>query len=118
MSVPLPEGVPENIDELYDELEEYCDILLGREDSPVNSPYLALAEVATAYYARGLELDMLIHRAEREGSVVRGSELYKFRTGSLRSFIDLAKKVAELGSRRLSQEDLLSRQRFDAGDVL
>lgn len=113
--VPLPEGLP-TPDELTDELQEYCDILLGRTESPINSPYLALAEVATAYYARALEIDMLIHEAERNGEVIRGSQHYKLRTGALRSFIELSKKMADLGSRRLTQESLLHGQRRDAGE--
>jgi hypothetical protein len=44
---------------------------------------------------------------------MRGSPLYKFRTGELRSFIELSKKCAELGSRRLTQEQLLQQQRFE-----
>lgn len=101
-----------DVDELWEELEGYIDVLLGRAPSPVNSPYLALAEVATAYYARGQEIDARIHAAEREGTILRGSPLYKFRTGELRSFIELARKCADLGSRRLTQEQLLAQQRL------
>jgi hypothetical protein len=113
--VPLPEGLP-TPDEIYDELQYYCDVLLGRQPSPINSPYLALAEVATAYYARAQELDMLIHEAERSGDVIKNSPHYKIRTGALRSFIEMSKKMAELGSRRLTQESLLHGQRLDAGE--
>lgn len=110
-SVPVIEGLPA-LPELHDEFIGYVDILLGREDAPIDSPYLQLCEVATAYYARGLEVDMLIHAQERENKVHRGSPYYKFRTGELRSFIEMAKKCAELGSRRLSQEALLTQQRI------
>ena len=110
-SVPVIEGLPDP-DDLHDEFIGYVDVLLGRKDAPIESPYLQLAEVATAYYARGLEVDMLIHAGEREGKIHRGSPYYKFRTGELRSFIELAKKCAELGSRRLSQESLLYQQRI------
>lgn len=85
--------------------------MLGRVSPPIDSPYLALAEVATAYYARALEIDARIHAGEREGDIVKGSPYYKFRTGELRSFIELAKKVAELGSRRLTQEQLVADMR-------
>jgi hypothetical protein len=44
---------------------------------------------------------------------MRGSALYKFRTGELRSFIELSKRASELGSRRLTQEQLLHDQRFE-----
>ena len=42
---------------------------------------------------------------------MRGSPLYKFRTGELRSFLDLSKRAAELGSRRLTQEQLMFQMR-------
>lgn len=112
-SVPIGLGLP-TVDELWVELRDMMDVLLGRVDPPIESPYLALAEVATAYYARAQEIDARIHAGEREGDIVRGSPYYKFRTGELRSFIELSKKVAELGSRRLTQEQLLQAQRLDA----
>ena len=101
------------MDDLWEEIHGYVNVLLGREASPLDSPYLDMMEVATAYYARAQEIDMLIHQGEREGSIIRGSALYKFRTGELRSFIDLAKRCAELGSRRLTQESLLAASRRD-----
>lgn len=110
--VPVGFGL-ESVDMLWDELKSYIDVLIGRETPPVSSPYLAMAECATAYYVRAMEIDALIHAAEREGAVVKGSPYYKFRTGELRSFIDLAKRAAELGSRRLTQEQLLHEQRFE-----
>ena len=110
--IPVGYGL-ESVDTLWEELQQYVDVLLGRADSPITSPYLALAECATAYYARALEIDAKIHAAERDGQVMRGSPYYRFRTGELRSFIDLAKRCAELGSRRLTQEQLLEQQRFE-----
>lgn len=101
------------VDDLWAEIQHYMNVLLGREDSPISSPYLSMMEVATAYYARAMEIDAIIHAAEREGAVMRGSPLYRFRTGELRSFIDLSKRCVELGSRRLAQEDLLAKQRFE-----
>lgn len=94
----------------------YCDVLLGRTEPPIASPYLSLSEIATAYYARGCELDIRIHEEERAGHVVRGHPLYRVRTGALRSFLEMSKKMAELGSRRLTQEQLLWEQRHDAGE--
>ena len=117
VQVPLPAGLPD-ADEIEAELLGYCNVLLGREDPPVQSPYLQLAEIAVAYYARAQELTMLIHIAEREGSVVRGHPLYRVRTGVLRDFLDMAKEMAALGSRRLTQETLLFQQRRDAGEAL
>lgn len=108
--VPIGSGLPD-ADDVRDELLEYCDVLLGRKPAPIISPYLALGEIATAYYARAQEIDMLIHEAERDGTVMKGSDLYKVRVGALRSFIEMSKRMAELGSRRLTQEQLLTEQR-------
>lgn len=108
-------GLPPE-DDIYDELHRYTDVLLGRVESPVASPYLSLAEVATAYYARALEIDMLIHQGEDERVISKNSQYYRIRTGVLRSFIELSKKMADLGSRRLTQETLLSQQRRDSGE--
>lgn len=109
-SVPVKYGLP-SVDELWEEISEYMDILLGRKDAPIQSPYLTLAEVATAYYCRAQEIDAKIHAGEREGDIVKGSPYYRFRTGELRSFIELSKRSSELGSRRLTQEQLLHEQR-------
>jgi hypothetical protein len=115
--VPLPAGLPDP-DEIEAELLGYCDVLLGRVEPPVASPYLSLAEVATAYYARAQELTMLIHCGEREGSIPRGHPYYRVRVGALRDFIELSKEMAGLGSRRLTQEQLLRQQRLDQGEAL
>lgn len=113
--VPLGTHLP-SPDEIKDELLGYCDVLLGRTAPPVDSPYLALAEIATAYYARACELDMLIHEEERSGRVIRGHAYYRVRTGALRSFLEMSKKMADLGSRRLTQEQLLYQARYDEGE--
>jgi hypothetical protein len=112
MDIELEIGLPPVAD-LQNEIQHMTNVILGRLDSPIASPYLALAEVATAYYCRAQEIDMLIHRAEREGAAMKGSPLYHFRTGELRSFIELSKRASELGSRRLTQEQLLEQQRFE-----
>lgn len=113
--VGVGEGLPD-IERLYDELLSYTDVLLGRTDPDVQSPYLTLMEISSAYYARALEIEMMIHTEEQARRVVRGSPLNKFRTGQLRSFIEMAKRMADLGSRRLTQETLLNDQRYDAGE--
>lgn len=113
--VPLGANLP-SPDEIRDELLGYCDVLLGRTAPPVESPYLSLAEIATAYYARGCELDMLIHEEERANRVIRGTPYYRLRTGALRSFLEMSKKMADLGSRRLTQEQLMYQQRYDEGE--
>jgi len=113
IATPTGRGLPD-VDELWEEIHGYVDIILGREEAPIDFPaYLALAELATAYHCRGLEIEMMLHNAEREGVVMRGSALYKFRTGELRSFIELSKRAAELGSRRLTQEQLMYQMRLE-----
>jgi|APGre2960657373_1045057.scaffolds.fasta_scaffold53727_2 hypothetical protein len=106
-------GLP-SLEELEHEIDGYVDILLGREPSPISSPYLSMMEVATAYHARGQEIDMIIHRGERSSSILKSSPYYKFRTGELRAFLELTKKCAELGSRRLTQETLLQQQKLES----
>lgn len=113
--VPVGSNLP-HPDDIKDELLGYCDVLLGRTAPPVDSPYLGLCEIATAYYARACELDMLIHEEERNGRVIRGSALYRVRTGALRSFLEMSKKMADLGSRRLTQEQVLYQARYDEGE--
>lgn len=112
----MPEGLPADPADVFDELEEYARVLLGHDDSPIDSPYLALQEVATAYLARAYELSILIHRGEIDGTIKRGSTYNLLRTRSLRDFIDMARKLTDLGSRRLAQEALLYQQRRDAGE--
>lgn len=115
--MPVYQGLPEP-DEIYAELYQYTQVLLGRQESPVHSPYLALQEVATAYLARAYELDMMIHELEDKREVSRNAPYYRIRTGVLRSFIEMGRKMADLGSRRLTQETLLSQQRRDLGEAL
>lgn len=111
-SVPVEYGLS-SVEELWEEIEGYIDIILGRTPPPVESPYLSLAEVATMYYCRAMEIDARIHQGERVGDIAKGSAYYRFRTGELRSFIELSKKAADLGSRRLTQEQLLHQQRLE-----
>ena len=115
--VEVLEGLPA-VEELQEELLGYANIILGRADPPLQLDgfYLDLMEVAAAYYARAKEIDMLIHWEEQNRRVVRGSAYYRFRTGQLRSFMEMAKMMADLGSRRLTQERLLTEQRYDAGN--
>lgn len=111
--VETPPGLG-SYEELMDELIEMLHILQGRADAPVESPYLTLMEVATAYMGRGFEMEMLILQQEHQENF----ELRKFRTGPLRSFIEAARKFVDLGSRRLTQEVLITDQRRDSGEVL
>ena len=114
--VEVLEGLP-SVEELHEELLGYANVILGRADPPTDmDSMLDLMEVAAAYYARAKEIDMLIHWEEQNRRVIRGSPYYKLRTGQLRSFIEMAKVMCDLGSRRLSAERLLYEQRYDAGN--
>ncbi|QZE10870.1 hypothetical protein SEA_CHISANAKITSUNE_110 [Gordonia phage ChisanaKitsune] len=99
-TVHIGEGVP-SIPVMNNELLDMTAVLLGRVDPPITG-LMALMETADAYYARAAELTMLLQKAEREGTVTRGSAHYKFRTGELRTFMDMAKRASELGSRRIT----------------
>ena len=59
-------------------------------------------EYANAVYSRAMELTMMIQRAETDGQVLKGSKYYKFRTGELRTFTELALRAIDLGSRRVT----------------
>ena len=102
MRFTIDTGLPD-IEVLEGELDEYRDILLGRVPPPADNGILTLMEVADALYCRAKEIEALIHRAERNGDILKGSPLYKFRTGELRSFIDMAHSRVELGSRRVTE---------------
>lgn len=100
----IPSGLGK-VDDLVVELNGYTDILLGRVEPPVDG-VSALMECADAYYARGCEIDMLIHEGERDFSIGKGDPHYRFRTGELRSFLELTKRSAELGSRRITMAQM------------
>lgn len=89
---------------MKEELGEYKDVLLGRLDPPIDRGVMTLMEVAEAYHARAKEIEMELLELENQGVVLRGSNPYKFRTGFLRSFIELTSKTIDLGSRRVTYE--------------
>lgn len=93
----------QEIHELEEELEGYMDVLMGRTPPPIDAGHLTLMEVADAYFARASEIQYHILKAEREGKVMRGNPYYRFRTGQLRTFLELTKRAADLGSRRLTR---------------
>lgn len=103
--VKLGEGLP-NLTAMQSEIEDMMDILLGRVEPTVDMGTITLMEVADAYYARAMEMTYLLQQGEREGTVLKGSAHYRFRTGELRTFTDIAKRAADLGSRRLTEEQL------------
>ena len=104
-AVPIGKGVP-SIPVMLEEIQDMTDVLMGREQPPIDAGHLTLMEVADAYFARASEMTMLLQKAEREGTVTKGSAHYKFRTGELRTFMEMARRASELGSRRLTEEQL------------
>ena len=84
------------------ELHVYTNVLLGRVAPPIDNGVMTLMEVANSYFSRAKEMEMRLHEGERDGWIAKGGELYRFRTGELRDFLDLAKAAQELGSRRLT----------------
>jgi hypothetical protein len=110
MAVPIGDGLPA-VDDLWTEIRGYLDVLVGRLPSPIQSPYLSMQEVATGYYGRAREIEMLIARAERKGLVKAKDPYYSFRRNELAAFIRLAGRCCDLGSRRLTEEIELNEQR-------
>lgn len=106
------------IEDMESELESYMDVLMGRVPPPIDAGHLTLMEVADAYFARASEIQYHILKAEREGAVFKGHSYYKFRTGELRTFLELTKRAADLGSRRLTQARLLHEMANDAGSLV
>lgn len=79
------------------------DVLMGRVEPPYPPERVeALLEVASAYYARGMELAGMLQRYETDGIILKAHKLSKFRTGELRTFCEMAKVVVDLGSRRVT----------------
>lgn len=105
------------IEEMEEELEGYMDVLMGRTPPPISAGHLTLMEVADAYFARACEMQYHILKAEREGAVFKGHSYYKFRTGELRTFLELTKRAADLGSRRLTQARLIHDMQNDASGL-
>jgi hypothetical protein len=97
----LQAGLPD-IDELREELDTMRDILLGRDPYPHTNGLLTEMEVSTEFFMRAKEIEQLIQRKENDKAVLKGSSLYHFRTGELRSFIETAKAAMERGSRRVT----------------
>lgn len=98
--VQVGSGLPP-VDELAEELAEYWDILMGRVEAPLEG-VTALMETADMYYARASEINALILKGERDGSISTGSDYKKFRTGELRDFREVARRASDMGSRRLT----------------
>lgn len=95
-------GDGSTITEFRQEIDQMMEILLGREDPPIDVGIGTLLEVAEAFHARASEMEMIIKRGETEGTILKSSSPYKFRTGELRTFLELTKRTMDLGSRRVT----------------
>lgn len=106
-TIKLGRGAREAV-ALSAELEDMRDVLLGHADIPdgIQPGPLALMEVAEAYFSRACDIEQHILKREREGTLKPDSALSRFRKGELRSFKEMAKSAADLGSRRLTAESL------------
>lgn len=99
----IPEGSLPALSLLKSELMDMWDVLLGNVPPPYNANRVeALMETADAYYARAAYITAMIQRAEQEGVLKRGDAYVSFRSGELRTFMDMAKRAADLGSRRVT----------------
>lgn len=101
--------------EIEKEFDTYVAVITGRVSPPMQDGFITLQELADAYYARACDVERLILRGERRGEILsRGPvdpdrNYYKFRTGELQSYLNMFKRAAELGSRRITHEQMWSR---------
>jgi hypothetical protein len=95
-------GAGFDLEDLQVELDEYMDILLGRLDPPTGDGPMALMEFAETVHARLGEVEIAILRSESDGGITKGSRVYRFRTGELRTAQEVFAKAIDLGSRRVT----------------
>jgi hypothetical protein len=110
IAVPVPNGI-NDIDSMRTEIKNYTDILLNRLPMPINIGINTLYEVAVAYFSRAKELEMNIKEMENKGLINKTSPLYKFRTGELSAFVDIAKEQTRLGSRRITVASMILQEK-------
>lgn len=99
---PLIVGEGFDLQQMKSELMDYTDMLLGRVEPPFDHGILTLMELAEAAHARAREMEMDLLDKESQGVILKGTLPYHFRTGMLRSFIELTKRTIDLGSRRVT----------------
>ena len=98
---PLKKGLS-SAQDLHDEIKEYIDVLMGHINPPIADGVDTLFEVSSTYLARAKEVEIKLLERERNTKIESGDELKKFRTGELRSFIELCKSAQNQGSRRIT----------------
>src|ERR1019366_1408346 len=77
-------GDASDLHDIEVELEGYWDFLLGREPLPIENGVLSLMESAVAIHTRVQELTAMIQLGEYHGTIPKGSNMYRLRTGPLR----------------------------------
>ena len=90
------------IDPVIEHTDEYINVLMGHINPPISDGIDTLFEVSSTYLARAKEIEIKLLERERSGNISSGDELKKFRTGELRSFIELCKSAQNQGSRRIT----------------
>ena len=98
---PLKKGLS-NVEDLHAEINEYIDVIMGHINPPIADGIDTLFEVSSTYLASAKEIEIKLLERERSESIAAGDNLKKFRTGELRSFIELCKSAQNQGSRRIT----------------
>jgi hypothetical protein len=98
---PVKKGLS-SAEELHIEFSEYIDVLMGHINPPIADGVDTLFEVSSTYLARAKEIEIKLLERERASKIDTSDELKKFRTGELRSFIELCKSAQNQGSRRIT----------------
>jgi hypothetical protein len=97
----IPNGLP-HPEDIRQEMEDMRQVLMGREEPPIEMGVATLMEVANGYFSRACEWEQLILAAKARKQLPAGYET--LRTQEIRSFKELAKGATELGSRRITWE--------------
>ena len=92
--------------EIRRELADYRDVLMGRKEPPLERGVATLMEIANGYFSRTCEIEQLILEAKAEGWLPKNKEYETLRTQEIRSFKEMSKAATELGSRRITWENL------------
>lgn len=110
IAVPVPTGI-NDLESMRSEIKGYTDVLLHRQPMPINIGINTLYEVAVAYFSRAKEIEMGIKEMENKQLITRTSPLFKFRTGELSAFLDIAKEQTRLGSRRITVASMILQEK-------
>lgn len=105
----IPSGLP-TPDEIRKEIEHYRDVLHGRAEPPIQKGVMTLMEVAEGYFSRACEMEQMIYQGKAEGWLPKNMGYEQLRTQEIRSFKELAKAATDLGSRRITFENLRFQQ--------